>query len=237
MEFTPTEAVPDQRANSTTVGYILIIVMVLAVAAGTLILSGALFGADSVSSHDAEINLAQTPDGLFINYGGPPPDDDDTIIIRGPQGTELPFDFSSGPTCGADGVDPTIEEYAATDGSSETPTPEDYEATGVVGVDGENVGSINGAIANVRADGADTCGEVQEIVDDITGGTPPSDTELCNALGDDIEGETVDVIYSTEDGEEILGSVEIAEGACTVPGNSTNSSSAEGDGEVDVVIG
>ena len=57
-----------------------------------------------------------------------------------------------------------IEEFANTDGSSDTPTVADYEAAGVTGVNSDNIASINDAVKLLEKENVDTKEEIQALV-------------------------------------------------------------------------
>ena len=105
----------------------------------------------------------------------------------------------------------TISEYAETNGTSTTPTKEDYENSGVDGVTDENLSEVNEAIAALEKEDVDTATEIQDVVasvnalnkiedyaDSNTNDTPTvSDYEKAGVIG--VTSENLDAINQAVD--------------------------------------
>jgi hypothetical protein len=68
-----------------------------------------------------------------------------------------------------------IEEYAETNGTSATPTIDDFTRAGVDGVDGDNLAEVNDAIAALDGEDVDTAAEIQDVVDGVVAGNKIED--------------------------------------------------------------
>ena len=224
----------------------MVFALVVAVALGLFGASGGFFATELPASHNTNIDITETEDGLFIDYDGPPADDG-TIIVRGPDGNEsdvTPPPDPDGKTAALE----LIQEYAETDGDSEQPEVETYDDLGVVGVDEDLLDDVNDAIAEEDASDLQTREDVQDVVDRILDEddnddteeteSPPYEGEVCDAFGDDIEGEEVEVIYEDDDGQELLETIEVPEGACSsdTPNDDDPDGDAGGTGEVGITL-
>lgn len=78
----------DARANSTNVGYILIVVLVIGLAAGSFAFLNILSGTDNPAGYNTDITANINDDGsVDFNFNGPD-DDDGTITIITGEGNE-----------------------------------------------------------------------------------------------------------------------------------------------------